>query len=60
MVTFQQAYEAVVARYSREEWAAFRPSDITQMIYEEMRRLDAEAVGVTIAVQPEGRTSSGD
>jgi hypothetical protein len=59
MATFQQAYEAVVARYSREEWAAFRPSDITRMIYEEMRRLDAEAVGTTTVVQLEGGTSSG-
>jgi hypothetical protein len=59
MATFQQAYEAAAARYSREEWATFGPSEITRMIYEEMRRLDAEAAGATIAAQLEGRTSNG-
>jgi hypothetical protein len=50
MVAFQQAYEAAVARYRREEWENLIPSQIIQAIYEEMRRLDAEAAGVMIDV----------
>jgi hypothetical protein len=42
MVTFQQAYEAAASRYAPEKWASLSPSEITQVIYEEMRRLDAE------------------
>ncbi len=42
MVTFQQAYEAAAARYAPEDWASLSAPKIIQVIYEEMRRLDAE------------------
>ena len=45
MVTFQQAYEAAVARFAPEDWANLSPDLRINVIYEEMRRLDAEAVG---------------
>jgi hypothetical protein len=43
MVTFQQAYEAAAARFAPEDWADLRPDLRINEIYEEMRRLDAEA-----------------
>jgi predicted nucleic acid-binding Zn-ribbon protein len=46
MTSFQEAYDAVVARYSADRWAALTPSEITEAIYQEMRRLDAEVADV--------------
>ena len=46
MVTFQQAYEAAAARFAPEDWADLSPDLRIKAIYEEMRRLDAEAAGV--------------
>jgi hypothetical protein len=43
VVTFQQAYEAAAARFAPEDWADLRPDLRINEIYEEMRRLDAEA-----------------
>jgi len=54
MVTFRQAYEAAAARYERE-WRHLTPSEMTKAIYEEMRRLDAEAAGRNVLA---GSTSS--
>ena len=48
MVTFQQAYEAAAARFAPEDWADLRPDLRINAIYEEMRRLDVEAAGVTV------------
>ena len=48
MVTFQQAYEAAAARFAPEDWANLSPDLRITVIYEEMRRLDAEAVGVVV------------
>ena len=48
MVTFQQAYEAAAARFAPEDWADLRPDLRIKAIYEEMRRLDAEAAGVMV------------
>jgi hypothetical protein len=48
MVTFQQAYEAAAARYAPEDWASLSAPKIIQVIYEEMRRLDAEDAGVMV------------
>ncbi len=48
MVTFQQAYEAAVARFAPEDWADLRPDLRINAIYEEMRRLDAEAAAVVV------------
>lgn len=43
MVTFKQAYDAAVERNS-EIWPSLTPSQLTEAVYREMRRLDAEAV----------------
>ncbi len=48
MVTFQQAYEAAAARYAPEDWARLSAPQIIQVIYEEMRRLDAEDAGAMV------------
>ena len=48
MVTFQQAYEAAVARFAPEDWADLRPDLRINAIYEEMRRLDSAAGAVTV------------
>jgi hypothetical protein len=47
MVTFQQAYDAVAARYSDNLWTSLPPIEITRAIYQEMRRLDAEYIAAT-------------
>jgi hypothetical protein len=59
MVTFQQAYEAAAARYAPGYWASLSPSQIIGVIYEEMRRLDAESVGLTVVHLSERGTSNG-
>ena len=43
MVTFRQAYNAVVARYSGKPWINTTPAEFAEAIYLEMRRIDAEA-----------------
>ncbi len=43
-VTFQQAFESVILRYSPETWQMLTPREHTAAIYREMRRMDAEAV----------------
>jgi len=58
MVTFQQAYEAAVARYAPGYWASLSPPQIIGAIYEELRRLDAESVDPTIVAHLSERGTS--
>ena len=44
MATFQQAYDAVAARYSDKLLESLNPSEFVHEIYQELRRMDAEAV----------------
>lgn len=41
---FRAAYERARAGFSPEQWLALEPREITEAIYREMRRMDAEAV----------------
>jgi hypothetical protein len=41
---FLQAYNAVAASMSDDAWRSLSPGDQTRLIYEEMRRIDAESV----------------
>ena len=38
---FQQAYEAVRLSFSDDAWSALSPRQITEVIYQEIRRIDA-------------------
>ena len=38
---FQQAYEIVRRSYTDETWGALTPRQITEAIYQEIRRIDA-------------------
>jgi hypothetical protein len=51
---FQQAFEAVRKSYSDEAWNALTPRQITDAIYREIRRIDAEmaAAATTSATEP--------
>ena len=40
---FQEAYRRARSRYTREEWLALVPQQVTDVIYREMREMDAEA-----------------
>jgi hypothetical protein len=44
MATFQEIYDAAVARHPDGVWYRMAPSDITRAIYEEMHRRDAEGM----------------
>ena len=39
---FQMAYEAVRGRHTPETWTALTPRQITDAIYREIRRIDAQ------------------
>jgi hypothetical protein len=39
---FQEAYDRVRERFTTEAWLTLDPRQITQIIYAEMRRIDAE------------------
>ena len=39
---FQKAYTLVRSGYSREAWSALSPRQITEAIYREIRRIDAD------------------
>ena len=41
---FQIAYDCVRARIGSEAWLTLSPQQITDTIYQEMRRIDAERV----------------
>jgi hypothetical protein len=43
MRSFQEIYDTASSRHA-EEWNTFAPARITELIYQEMRRLDAKAV----------------
>jgi hypothetical protein len=42
-VTFYQAFESAVQRYSSEVWSQLDPRHQTEAIYEEMRKMDANS-----------------
>jgi hypothetical protein len=48
---FQQAFETVRKSWSDEAWITLTPRQITEAIYREIRRIDAEAVR-EVAVAP--------
>jgi hypothetical protein len=48
MVTFLQAYNAAVARYSHKPWVNASATELAQAIYLEMRRMDAEQVAAEL------------
>ena len=48
MVTFLQAYNVAVARYSDKPWVNASPAEFAQAIYLEMRRMDAEQVAAEL------------
>jgi len=41
---FQQAYDRVRHRLSEDAWLALSPRQVTEAIYQEMRRIDAEII----------------
>lgn len=49
---FQTAYTRVRARHTEEEWLALSPRQITDAIYREIRRIDAERVQRTPPTDP--------
>jgi hypothetical protein len=51
-VTFHQAFESAVRKYSPEMWPALSQSCQVAAIYDEMRRMDAEAAQLEEADQP--------
>lgn len=51
---FQQAYDTVRRAYTDEAWHALTPRQITDAIYREIRRLDAERQGPDPAPMPAG------
>jgi hypothetical protein len=52
MVTFRQAYDAVVARYSGKPWINTTPAEFAEAIYLEMRRIEAVAEKLHPAANP--------
>ena len=41
---FRTAYDRMRARYTDDQWLGLDPRRITYLLYQEMRRMDAEAV----------------
>ena len=58
MVTFLQAYNAAVARYSNKPWVNASPAEFAQAIYLEMRRMDAEQVAAELRMSAKRRSSA--
>ena len=58
MVSFQQAYNAAVARYSNKPWVNASPAEFAQAIYLEMRRMDAEQVAAQLRRSAKRRLSA--
>jgi hypothetical protein len=50
---FQAAYDRARAHFTDDQWLALEPRQITQFIYTEMRRLDAEIAATARAEQIE-------
>ena len=57
MVTFQEAYDAVAARYSDEALVSVDPKRLVNEIYQELRHLDAEAVVPKVHTRPMHRAA---
>jgi hypothetical protein len=49
---FQQAFENVRKSFSDEAWNALTPRQITEAIYQEIRRIDAQIVAMRGTVAP--------
>ena len=62
MVTFQKAYDAVIARQPDKLYFNTNPAEFAQAIYLEMRRMDAEAIATkpTPAAKPQTRAERHD
>ena len=58
MVTFLQAYNTAVARYSNKPWVNASPAEFAQAIYLEMRRMDAEQVAAELRMSAKRRSSA--
>jgi hypothetical protein len=50
---FQAAYDRARAQFTDDQWLALEPRRITQLIYEEMRRLDAEIAAAARVAEAE-------
>jgi hypothetical protein len=53
---FQQAYETVRKSCSTEVWNLLSARQITELVYQEMRRIDAGLTGRTVPPGPTGST----
>jgi hypothetical protein len=52
---FQQAYDRVRKRFTLDAWLALDPRQVTELIYAEMRQIDAERHGgATVGCVSEG------
>jgi hypothetical protein len=51
-VTFHQAFESAVQKYSLEMWPRLSQSDQVTAIYDEMRRMDVEAARLESRTNP--------
>ena len=49
---FQNAYVRVRGRYGNQAWFALSPREITDLIYSEIRRIDAENLGAAEGAEP--------
>ena len=58
MVTFQQAYNAAIARYSDKPWVNASTAEFAQAIYLEMRRMDAEQIAAELRRSAKRRPSA--
>ena len=58
MVSFPQAYNAAVARYSDKPWVNASTVEFAQAIYLEMRRMDAEQVAAELRMSAKRRSSA--
>lgn len=57
---FQAAYERAQSRFTPDQWLALAPREITDAIYQEMRRMDAEAVAAIRSPDGKPATRSGE
>ena len=58
--TVEQALAAARARHPDGEWERLFPPERTEAIYQEIRRIDAEAVEVNAFSQSSSRTKQSD
>jgi hypothetical protein len=50
---FQDAYARVRSRHTNQGWFALAPREITEMIYREIRLIDAERAGTSVSIPAE-------